>query len=247
MATFVLVPGAWLGGWCWRDVTRLIRGAGHDAVAVTLTGLAERSHLLTPEVGLDTHVEDAVRVLVDEDLHDVILVGHSYGGTVTTVAAGRVPERLRGLAYLDATIPTNGQSNNDVLPPRIANMVRELARECGDGWRVPPPPAIDWGLDDETRAWIVPKLAPHPLKSLEDPARFNPGILATLPCSFLRTSPPTSVYQTFLQRARAEGWRCRELSGGHYAMLAVPHVVATALLELADERGAGRTRGSTRR
>ncbi len=243
MATFVLVPGAWLGGWCWRDVARLVREAGHDAVAITLTGLAERAHLLTPAVGLDTHMEDVVRTLVGEDLHDVVLVGHSYGGTVTTVAASRVPERLRGLVYLDATIPTNGQSNNDVLPPRIAEMVRELAREGGDGWRVPPPPAIDWGLDDVTRAWIVPKLTPHPLKSLEDTACFDPGILATLQCSFLCTSTSSGVYQPFLQRARAEGWRCRELGGGHYAMLAVPHVVATALLDLSDERGAERAPG----
>jgi len=121
MATFVLVPGAWLGGWCWRDVARLVREAGHDAVAITLTGLAERAHLLTPAVGLDTHMEDVVRTLVGEDLHDVVLVGHSYGGTVTTVAAGRVPERLRGLVYLDATIPTNGRSNNDVLPPTMTS------------------------------------------------------------------------------------------------------------------------------
>jgi pimeloyl-ACP methyl ester carboxylesterase len=247
MATFVLVPGAWLGGWCWRDVVRLVRGAGHDAVALTLTGVAERGHLLTPAIGLDTHAEDVVRALVEQDLHDVVLVGHSYGGTVTTVAASRGAARLRGLVYLDATIPTNGRSNNDVLPPRIADLVRELAREGGDGWRVPPPPAIDWGLDDVTRAWVVPRLTSHPLKSLEDIARFDPGILATLPSSFLRTSPPSGVYQTFLRRARGEGWRCRELGGGHYAMLAAPDVIAGALLEIADELGAERAPGSARR
>jgi pimeloyl-ACP methyl ester carboxylesterase len=239
MATFVLVPGAWLGGWCWCDVARLILCAGHDAVTITLTGLAESGHLLTPAVGLETHIEDVVAALVHEDLHDVFLVGHSYGGTVITVAAARVPERLRGLVYLDAAIPTNGQSNNDVLPSRIGKMLREHARECGDGWRVPPPPDIDWGLDDGTRAWVVPRLTPHPLKSLEDPARFHAGILATLPRAFLRTSLPSGVYQPFFERARAEGWQCRELNGGHYAMLTVPNVVATALLELAEERGAG--------
>src|SRR5260370_17115907 len=107
-------------------------------------------------------MEDVVRTLVGEDLHDVVLVGHSYGGTVTTVAAGRVPERLRGLVYLDATIPTNGRSNNDVLPPRIAEMVRELAREGGDGWRVPPPPPIAWRLSAVTRASIAPNSTPPP-------------------------------------------------------------------------------------
>jgi len=213
---------------------------------MTLTGLAERVHLLTPVVGLDTHAEDVVGALVNEDLHDVFLVGHSYGGTVITVAAARAPERLRGLVYLDATIPTNGQSNNDVLPPHIANMVRERARESGEGWRVPPPLATDWGLDDGTRAWVLPKLTPHPLKSLEDPACVHAGILATLPRAFIRTSLPSGVYQPFFERARAEGWRCRELNGGHYAMLTVPNVVVTALLDVADgARGRMSTSGST--
>ena len=136
----------------------------------------------------------------------MFLVGHSYGGTVITVAAARAPERLRGLVYLDASIPTNGQSNNDVLPQRIGNMVRERARECGDGWRVPPPLATDWGLDDGTRALVVPKLTPHPLKSLEDPARVHAGILATLPRAFLRTSPPRAcISRSSSGRARRGG------------------------------------------
>jgi len=137
MATFVLVPGAWLGGWCWRQVAGQLRSAGHDAVAITLTGVAERAHLLTAAVGLDTHVDDVVGVFLSGDLRDAVLVGHSYGGTVITAAAARVRERLRGLVYLDASVPMHGESNNDVLPPRIAAMVRERARKGGDGWRVP--------------------------------------------------------------------------------------------------------------
>jgi pimeloyl-ACP methyl ester carboxylesterase len=111
-------------GWCWRDVALLLRSAGHAAVGITLTGIDERAHLLTPAVRLDTHVEDVVGALVYEDLQDVFLVGHSYGGTVITAAAARVRERLRGLVYLDASVPTNTQSNNDILPPRIRAMVR---------------------------------------------------------------------------------------------------------------------------
>jgi pimeloyl-ACP methyl ester carboxylesterase len=133
MATFVLVPGAWLGGWCWRQVAGQLRSAGHDAVAITLTGVAERAHLLTAAVGLDTHVDDVVGVFLSGDLRDAVLVGHSYGGTVITAAAARVRERLRGLVYLDASVPMHGESNNDVLPPRIAAMVRERARKDGDG------------------------------------------------------------------------------------------------------------------
>jgi len=242
MATFVLVPGAWLGGWCWRDVAQLLRNAGHDAVAVTLTGLAERAHLLTPTVGLDTHIEDVVGALIYENLHDVFLVGHSYGGVVVTAAATRLRERLRRLVYLDASVPENGLSNNDVLPPRIVETIRASARESGDGWRVPPPAAIDWGLDDGTRARVVAKLTPHPLKSLEDPMRLPAGALNALPRAFLRTSPPLGAYQTFFERARAEGWPCQELDGGHYAMLTAPNVVAMALLSVAGEGTPGGVR-----
>jgi pimeloyl-ACP methyl ester carboxylesterase len=170
MATFVLVPGAWLGGCCWRHVVRWRRGAGHDAVAITLTGLAERAHLLTPAVGLDTHVDDVLGALVDKNLRDVVLVGHSCGGIVITATAGR--ERLRSLVYLDASVPANGQSNNDVLLPSIGAMVRDRARE-GDGWRVPPPPAIEWELDADTRAWVVPRLTPH--RGPGAPPRGGPG------------------------------------------------------------------------
>src|SRR5262245_62179819 len=136
MATFVLVPGAWLGGWCWRDVAPLLRSAGHDVIAITLTGIAERAHLLTPAVGLGTHVEDVVSALVYGDLRDVFLVGHSYGGVVVTAAAARVPERLRGLVYLDASVPEDGKSNNEVLPSPIVDVIRARDRDGGDGWRV---------------------------------------------------------------------------------------------------------------
>jgi pimeloyl-ACP methyl ester carboxylesterase len=244
MATFVLVPGAWLGGWCWRQVVGPLRSAGHDAVAITLTGLAERAHLLTPAVGLDTHVDDVVGAFLAADLRDTILVGHSYGGTVITAAAARLRERLRGLAYLDASVPRPGESNNDVLPPRIAAVVRERARKDGDGWRVPPPPAVDWGLDDETRAWVTPQLTPHPLKSLEDPLPLDAAPWTTLPRAFLRTSPASGAYQPLFERARVEGFLCHELDGGHYAMLTAPDVVATALLGFAEPRGEARVRWS---
>src|SRR5438128_128006 len=104
MATFVLVHGAWHGGWCWKRVTPLLRAAGHEVYATTLTGLGERVHLASPNVGLALHVQDVVGVLEYEDLRDVILVGHSYGGIVISGVADRVPERLRHLVYLDALV-----------------------------------------------------------------------------------------------------------------------------------------------
>src|SRR5437763_6310667 len=102
MATYVLVHGAWHGGWCWQRVTPLLRAAGHEVYTPTLTGLGERAHLGTPDVGLATHVEDIVTMLEYEDLTDVVLVGHSYAGMVITGVAHAVPSRLTHLVYLDA-------------------------------------------------------------------------------------------------------------------------------------------------
>jgi pimeloyl-ACP methyl ester carboxylesterase len=233
VSTFVLVPGAWLGGWCWRAVIPPLRAAGHRVFAPTLTGLAERAHLLTRATGLATHVRDVIDVLVASDLREVILVGHSYGGTVVSDVAGRVPERLGCLAFLDASVPLDGQSNNDALPRDLVERIHDDARRAGDGWLLPPPPVHDWGLDPEMQGWVRGRLAPHPLKSLEDPVALPPGALHPSRRAFLRTSSPSSFYQRFLERARDDGWYWRELAGGHFAMLTAPEVVAEALLELA--------------
>src|SRR5262249_41090352 len=156
-------PGAWLGGWCWRDVARRLDEAGLASIAVTLPGLGERAHELTPDVGLECHVSDVVSLLRGQDLRSVMLVGHSYGGTLITAVAEQVPERVSGLIYLDASIPLDGQSNNDVLGAEWAERIRAAARERGDGWRVPPPSLADWALPDAITSWR--KLTPHPLRS----------------------------------------------------------------------------------
>src|SRR5207248_5461012 len=123
MTTFVLVHGAWHGGWCWRKLTPLLREKGHDVFTPTLTGLGERVHLAGPEVGLGVHVQDVASVIEYENLHDVVLVGHSYGGMVIAGVAGRLPERLAHLVYLDAYAPEDGQAMTDLVPPeRLESM-----------------------------------------------------------------------------------------------------------------------------
>src|SRR5260221_5106109 len=139
MATFLFVPGAWLGGWCWRDVALPLRAAGHTVITATLTGLGERSHLLTPEIGLETHVSDILTLVQFRDLQGVTLIGHSYGGTVITAVAERIPDRIRRLVYLDASIPRDGESNNDVIGTEMAGEVPGLAEAKGEGWGGPPP------------------------------------------------------------------------------------------------------------
>lgn len=140
MPTFLLVPGAWLGGWCWRDVAVQLQRGNHRVIPSTLTGLGERTHLLTPQIGLCAHVADVVSMLHYRNLNDVILVGHSYGGIVITAVAEQVPDRIRWLIYLDASVPRDGESHHDVVGPEMAARLRSAAESGGEGWRVPPAP-----------------------------------------------------------------------------------------------------------
>jgi pimeloyl-ACP methyl ester carboxylesterase len=238
MATFVLVHGAWHGGWCWRKVTPLLRAAGHGVLAPTLTGLGERAHLATPEVGLDTHVQDVLNVLVFEDLTDVVLVGHSYGGLVIAGVAEQAPERLAHLVYLDAQVADDGQASID-LAAADRSAVEENMRTRGDGWRVPidVEPTLDrYGVvDPAERRWMAERLVPHPWKTVTDPLRLPTGQGRSLPRTFVlcarRTSPSRGA-----ERARREsGWRYREIDTGHDAMVTAPRELVDRLLEAAGE------------
>jgi pimeloyl-ACP methyl ester carboxylesterase len=232
MAVFLLVPGAWLGGWCWGDVASRLQADGHIVISVTLTGVGERAHLCGPTVGLHTHVSDIVGILRDRDLSDAVLVGHSYGGTVITAAAEQAPDRIRCLVYLDGSVPCDGESNNDVVGPRIAEQLRSAAQSGGQGWMVPADPAVADGLPHATRAWVQQRLTPHPLRCFEEPVRLRSTAAGALPRAFVRTTQ-SALYDRLLERARASGWCCREFTGGHYAMLTEPRALAAVLAELA--------------
>jgi pimeloyl-ACP methyl ester carboxylesterase len=230
MALFVLVPGAWLGGWCWRDVAVLLRS--HSVVAPTLTGLGERSHLLTRDTALHTHVADIANLLRYRDLVDVVLVGHSYGGMVITAVAEAAAERIARLIYLDASVPLDGQSNDDVVGPEIAARLRSAAHSYGAGWRVPPADYVTDRMPQDVRDWVRERLTPHPLRAFTEPVRLRSAAAAALPRTFIRTTQ-SPLYDGLLERARRAGWPCRELPGGHYAMLTEPDAVAAALADAA--------------
>jgi len=232
MATFVLVPGAWLGGWCWGNVAAKLRADGHQVVSATLTGLGERAHLVSPEIGLFTHVSDLVNLLHFRDLSGVTLVGHSYGGTVITAVAEQASALIRYLVYLDASVPLDGESNNDVLGPELAAQIRSAADSSGTGWLVPPISVAGWGLPDAVRPWIEARLSPHPLSSLEEPLQVRSEAAARLPRAFIRSSPQSALYGRLMERGRDAGWYCRDLTGGHYPMLTRPEALASCLAEL---------------
>lgn len=140
MSTYLLVHGAWHSGECWERVVPLLASAGHRVSAPSLTGYGDKSHLLGPEVGLDTHVDDVVDLIVEEDLTEVVLVGHSYAGLVISSVANRVPDRIARLVYLDAMVPEDGESAADVLP--VTQSLIDLAVRSDSGWRVPPLPEM---------------------------------------------------------------------------------------------------------
>ena len=143
MATFVICHGGWAGGWQWREVGAQLRAGGHEVYTPTLTGLGERVHLAHPDIDLETHIQDIVMVLRYENLYNVILVGHSYGGMVITGVAEQVPERIAQLVYLDAFVPQDGQSLADLIGPELTAYIEQTVHGTGDGWRVPPQNSVD--------------------------------------------------------------------------------------------------------
>jgi pimeloyl-ACP methyl ester carboxylesterase len=232
MSIFLLVPGAWLGGWCWRFVASDLRAAGHTVIPATLTGLGERAHLLSRDIDLDTHISDIVGLFEYRDLQDVILVGHSYGGTVITEVAERVPDRIRHLVYLDASVPRDGESNDDVVGPTMAAQLRASAMADGDGWMVPPAPYVIERLSEHPlRDWAAARLKPHPLRPFAGRVRLNSPEAAALPRAFVQTTQ-SDLYRGLIARARDMGWYCKEIGGGHYAMITEPKAVAAALNEI---------------
>ena len=229
-ATFVLVHGAWHGGWCWKKLTPLLRAAGHEVYTPTLTGLGDRAHLLSPEIGLNTHIADIAALLEYEDLHNVILVGHSYGGMVITGVADVAAPRLAHLVFLDAFIPQDGQSLFDTIPDHGAGM-RKIAEEAGDGWHVPLGNAT-FGVTDATDVvWMTTRITPHPLRSFEESVRLTDQAALALPRSYIlcREEEP-SLFATFADQAQRDGWGYYELMTSHDAMITVPVALANVLL-----------------
>jgi pimeloyl-ACP methyl ester carboxylesterase len=170
---FVLVHGAWHGGWCWGRVAERLRAAGHRVFTPTLTGLGDRAHLIAPNVGLQTFIEDVVSTIDMEDLSDVVLVGHSYGSAVISGVADARAERIRRLVYLDSFMVQSGQSPFDQLPPDMVEARRaspiKAPGSYGETFTMPAPAPSAFGIvDAKDAAWAASRLRPHPIKSYED-------------------------------------------------------------------------------
>jgi pimeloyl-ACP methyl ester carboxylesterase len=239
MTTYVLVPGFWLGGWAWRPVTTALREQGHEVYPVTLTGLGERVHLARPDTDLEVHVDDVANLLTYEDLHDVVLVGHSYAGLVITGVADRLPERVARLVYVDTGPLPDGASQNDFNPPdaRAANAAA-LEKE-GDGWLLPPPSWADLAegvpdVDDSALDALTRRSVPQPWASAIAPARLT-GAWERLPrlgilCSFTEVQTRAMAASAPLFRHMAgDGWRFVELPTWHWPMFTRPSELAAII------------------
>ena len=203
--TFVIVHGAWGGGWDWRTVDSLLTKDGYRVVRVTLTGLGERRHLASPTVGLYTHIDDVVNKILWDDMRDVILLGHSYGGMVITGVADRVPDRIKRLVYLDAMVPDSGESVR-ILQGVDTGFVRNLTR--GD-YTVPV-----W-VQDTT---VIPRDVPMSLKTFTDTLRLVNPARAKVPATYILTFEPQvhpDPFQRFADRAAARGWPVQRMQADH--------------------------------
>lgn len=227
MATFVLIHGGWDGDWAWRAVAHALRAAGHDVFTPTLTGSGERVHLASPDVGLPTHILDVSNVLRYEDLHDVILVGSSYGGMVITGVAEAAPERLSQLVYLDGFVPQDGESLADLIGAEFTAFFTQQANAVGDGWRVPHMPP-----DADRRTDLLLNVVTHSLSVQNaDAARLQHTYV-------LHTAKPVDdplagIFVRMAERARAAGWHYRELATDHWPFVDKPEQTTALLLELA--------------
>lgn len=236
-STFVLVHGAWHGGWCWSRVAARLRERGHAVYTPTLTGLGERRHLISPQVNLDTHVEDVVNLLQFEELERVVLVGHSYAGIVISGVADRVPQRLRQLVYLDALLLEPGKSLFSDFPPAVVEQRLKAIRETGGGVGAAAalPPAAFGVKDPADAAWVARHLTPQPVGTYLQPLLLKAPLGNGLTKTYIEcTGDPIATLEPTKARVRADaGWQLRTLATGHDAMVTAPAALSELLTDLA--------------
>lgn len=242
MANFVLVHGAWHGGWCWQRVTSALQQQGHRVHAVTLTGLGERAHLLAPAITLDTHIDDVISAIEVEELHDVILAVHSYAGMIGTAVADRLGKHLKHLVYVDAVVPKPGESWSSTQSAATQQQ-RLSAAQASTRFSFPPPDPEVFGLHDADHAWVKRRQTPHPGNTYQAPLDFDVQRVAAIPRTFVNCTQPAlaTIDPSRLRVKDPKFWngawlpnaKLVELKTGHDPMISDPAGLTRILLDCA--------------
>ena len=244
MADFVLVHGAWHGGWCWRRTVPALLAAGHRVHTPTLTGLGERAHLLSPAITLETHIAAVRNAIEMEELDGIVLAAHSYAGMIGTAIADRMPGRLRHLLYLDAVVPRPGESWSSTHASATRE-ARLAAAQTSAEFSFPAPDPAIFGLAGADREWVMRRQTPHPGHTYQAPLEFDPDRVAQAPRTFVScTQPALATIDAIRPRVRDSrfwdgawqaggGVRVLELKAGHDAMISAPDDLTRILLECA--------------
>lgn len=243
--SILLVHGAWHGGWCWKFVADILRQQGFDVYTPTMTGLGERAHLKEPVPSLETHINDIVNVIDSNELDDIVLVGHSYGGMVITGVADQRKNRIKHVLYLDAAVPTNGQSmisqSPGSTPESITATTEALTQLAPDGVWMQTFPAVALGIPAESKAlaeWVDRRMTPHPLRTWTDPISLANGGSDDLPRTYIHCVEPVLPQASFAAHAaiisKSDDWRYVELATGHDAMVTQPKRVAEEISKAAQ-------------
>ena len=227
MTNFVLVHGAWIGGFCWRPNAQALRKAGHEVYTPTMTGLGERIHLMNPSINLDTHITDIVNVIKYEELSDVVLVGHSYGGMVITGVADALPDRITSLVYLDAFMPKNGQSLVSLVPPGAPPPAP------ASEYTLAPLPGAAFGANPEVAAYVDAHTTPHPTACFTQAIKLTSGTDRVKRKTYIYCNVPApTVFTPFYEKLKnKKDWTVHTLPCTHFVQIDLPDELTALLLQ----------------
>jgi len=231
--TFVLVHGAWHGGWCWCRVADRLRASGHIVFTPTLTGLGERAHLLHPDIDLSLHVADVLGLIKCERLNNIVLVGHSYGGFVISGVAEAVANKISSIVFLDAFIPDNGESLLDVVQPAVQDVIQDVL-DRGDT-TVPVRDAAAFKVNEKDRPWVDSLATPQPIGTMTEKITLTGARERVATKAYIRAAGyPNVSFDKACARTKADrSWRTYEVPCGHDVMIDKPDRLAEILLEVA--------------
>jgi pimeloyl-ACP methyl ester carboxylesterase len=232
MATFVLVHGAWHGAWCWRRVEKLLRARGHEVFVPTLTGVADRSHLLSADVGIDTHVADVINLVKWEGLKDIVLVGHSYAGVVISAVAEKIEKNIASIVFLDAFLPETGQRMTDLTVQATRDLF-DAAQAKGD-LGIAPRSAASFMVNEKDRAWVDAQCTPQPIRTVTQTVQLTGARNRIGKRAYIRAAGyPNEPFDLAREKARGLGWRIYNCDCGHDVMVDMPERLAEILIEVA--------------